>query len=427
MGIRGLDPVSTGATVFYESTNGCRIGGEEKNMDHIATNIEFQMSLLLFVSLAGYLLASRIGQPAVVGIILVGLVVGPSVLSWITYTDFIRSLAHLGAAVLLFVVGLEFKLKDLVNPRYIVIGAAGVVVPFVGGYWVCRLFDLNVQASLFIGVAITATSIAITADALREMGRLDTAAAKAIIGAAVVDDVLAFLALSVVQQSVRGSFSFGVMILVFLEAIAFLAVGAAVGKRLLTPLMIRVDCTVMATKYPELAFIFAMMVAFFYAMVAELIGLSAIVGAFIAGVSLEGANLNCSKDFKEGAEYLRIIFAAIFFVSLGILVDFKQIELQTLWFILSLTFVGIISKVLGCGVPAKLHGMNWKDSIAVGVGMTPRGEVAMIVALLGLDRGIINQPLYAAVIAMSLLTTIFPPLIIKNWVYGTSVTAEKGG
>ena len=92
MGIRGLDPVSTGATVFYESTNGCRIGGEEKNMDHIATNIEFQMSLLLFVSLAGYLLASRIGQPAVVGIILVGLVVGPSVLNWITYTDFISRL-----------------------------------------------------------------------------------------------------------------------------------------------------------------------------------------------------------------------------------------------------------------------------------------------------------------------------------------------
>ena len=143
-------------------------------------------------------------------------------------------------------------------------------------------------------------------------------------------------------------------------------------------------------------------------------------------MSLEGANLNCSKDFKEGAEYLRIIFGAIFFVSLGILVDFKQIELQTLWFLLSLTFVGIISKVLGCGVPAKLHDMNWKDSIAVGVGMTPRGEVAMIVALLGLDRGIINQPLYAAVIAMSLLTTIFPPLIIKNWVYGKSVTAEEG-
>jgi Kef-type K+ transport system membrane component KefB len=394
-------------------------------MDHFATGIEFQMSLLLFVSLAGYLLASRIGQPAVVGILLVGLLVGPSVLNWITYTDFVRSIAHLGASVLLFVVGLEFNLKDLLNPKYLVIGAAGVLVPFAGGYWICRIFDLEINASLFISVAITATSIAITADALREMGRLRTAAARAIIGAAVVDDVLALLALSVVQQTVRGGLSLGTTTLVFLEAIAFLTLGAAVGKRFLTPLMRRVDCTPTASRYPEVAFIFAMMVAFFYAMVAELIGLSAIVGAFIAGVSLEGANLKCSKDFKEGAEYLRIIFASIFFVSLGILVDIKQIELQTLWFLLSLTFVGVISKVLGCGIPAKLHGMNWKDSSAVGFGMTPRGEVAMIVALLGLDRGIINQPLYSAVIAMSLLTTIFPPFIIRNWVYGKSDKVEE--
>jgi Kef-type K+ transport system membrane component KefB len=395
-------------------------------MDHIATSIEFQMSLLLFVSLAGYLLASRIGQPAVVGIILVGLLVGPSALNFITYTDFIRSIAHLGAAILLFVVGLEFSIKDLSHPKYLVIGTLGVIVPFAGGYWICRIFELEVNAALFISVAITATSIAITADALREMGRLQTAAAKAIIGAAVVDDVLALLALSVVQQTVRGGLSIGTTTLVFLEAIAFLALGAAVGKRLLTPLMNRVDCTLTASKYPEVAFIFAMMVAFFYAMVAELIGLSAIVGAFIAGVSLEGANLKCSKDFKEGAEYLRIIFASIFFVSLGILVDFKQIELETLWFLLALTCVGIISKVLGCGIPAKLHGMNWKDSTAVGFGMTPRGEVAMIVALLGLDRGIINQPLYAAVIAMSLLTTVFPPLIIRNWVYGKSDKVQEG-
>jgi Kef-type K+ transport system membrane component KefB len=393
----------------------------ERVMDHLVATIEFQMSLLLFVSLAGYLLASRIGQPAVVGIILVGLLVGPSVLGLITYTEFIRSIAQLGAVVLLFVIGLEFNIKDLANLKYFVIGAAGVVVPFLGGYWVCRMFDLETPASLFIGVAVTATSVAITADALREMGRLQTAAAKAIIGASVVDDVLALLALSVVQQTVQGDLSAGTTILVFLEAVAFLALGAAVGKRLLTPLMNRVDCTSMATKYPEVAFIFAMMVAFFYAMVAELIGLSAIVGSFIAGVSLEGANLRCSKDFREGAEYLRIIFAAIFFVSLGILVDFNEIGLQVLWFLLALTFMGILTKTLGCGLPAKLVGMNWRDSTAVGIGMTPRGEVAMIVALLGLDRSIISQPLYAAVVAMSLLTTIFPPLIIRNWVYGKSI------
>jgi Kef-type K+ transport system membrane component KefB len=389
-------------------------------MDHIATGIEFQMSLLLFVSLAGYLLASRIGQPAVVGIILVGLVVGPSVLNWITYTDFVRSIAHLGAAVLLFVVGLEFNLKDLLNPKYFVIGAAGVVIPFVGGYWVCRVFDLEVTASLFIGVAITATSIAITADALREMGRLRTAAARAIIGAAVVDDVLALLALSVVQQMAKGSFSASKTILVFGQAVVFLGVGAYIGRRLLNPVIGRIDCAVMTEKYPEVAFIFSMMVAFFYATVAELIGLSAIVGSFIAGVSLEGADLRCSKDYKEGAEYLRIIFGAIFFVSLGILVDFKAVRPEILWFLLALTLVGIFTKVLGCGLPAKLLGMNWRDSSAVGLGMTPRGEVAMIVALIGLDRNVIDQSLYTAVITMSLITTIFPPLIIRNWVYGKS-------
>jgi Kef-type K+ transport system membrane component KefB len=387
-------------------------------MEHLVTTIEFQMSLLLFVSLAGYLLASRIGQPAVVGIILVGLLIGPSVLGLITYTDFISSIARLGAVVLLFVIGLEFNIKDLANLKYFVIGATGVVIPFAAGYWVCRMFGLESSASLFIGVAFTATSVAITADSLREMGRLQTEAAKAIIGAAVADDVLALLALSVVQQTVKGGFSAGTTILVFLEAIAFLALGAAAGKRLLTPLLNRVDCTTMATKYPEVAFIFAMMVAFFYAVVAELIGLSGIVGSFIAGVSLEGANLRCSKDFKEGAEYLRIIFAAVFFVSLGILVDFQAMRPDILWFVLALTVLGIITKVVGCGLPAKFLGMNWLDSTAVGFGMTPRGEVAMIVALIGLDQGIIIQPLYTAVVTMSLITTIIPPVVIENWVYG---------
>ncbi len=378
-------------------------------MEHLATTIEFQMSLLLFVSLAGYLLASRIGQPAVVGIILVGLVVGPSALALITYTDFIRSIAHLGAVVLLFVIGLEFNLKDLANLKYFVIGAAGVVVPLAGGYWVCRAFDLELSASLFIGVAVTATSIAITADSLREMGKLHTDAAKAIIGAAVADDVLALLALSVVQQSARGVLSVSATGIIFLEAVAFLVIGALVGRFILNRFMRRLDCTWMALKYPEVDFIFSMMVAFFYAMVAEAIGLSAIVGSFVAGVSLEGAHLRCSKDFKEGAEYLRIIFASIFFVSLGVLVDFKAMELNILWFLLALTLMGILTKVLGCGISAKLMGLTSKDSMVIGFGMTPRGEVAMIVALIGLDRGIITQPLYAALVAMSLITTIIPP------------------
>jgi Kef-type K+ transport system membrane component KefB len=398
-------------------------------MDHIVTTIEFQMSLLLFVSLAGYLLASRIGQPAVVGIILVGLIVGPSVLGLIDYTDFISGIAHLGAVVLLFVIGLEFNIRDLANLKYFVIGTAGVVIPFFAGYWVCRIFGLDTPASLFIGVAITATSVAITADSLREMGRLQTEAARAIIGAAVADDVLALLALSVVQQTAKGAFSLGATAIVFVEAFVFLVVGAVVGRLLFNRVMSRLDCTSMSKKYPEVDFIFAMMVAFFYAMVAEEIGLSAIVGSFVAGVSLEGTRLRCSRDFKEGADYLRIIFASVFFVSLGILVDFQAMRLNILWLLLVLTAVAIVTKAVGCGLPAKLLGMNWRDSAAVGFGMTPRGEVAMIVALIGLDRDIIQQPVYSTVVGMSLLTTIFPPVVIKNWVYGRSMGSterEKG-
>ena len=130
-------------------------------MQEITATIEFQMSLLLFVSLAGYLLASRIGQPAVVGIILVGLAIGPSAMGLITYTDFIRSIAHLGAVVLLFVIGLEFELEDLASLQYGLIGLFGVLVPLAGGYWLSGLFAYDTETALFIGVALTATSIII--------------------------------------------------------------------------------------------------------------------------------------------------------------------------------------------------------------------------------------------------------------------------
>jgi Kef-type K+ transport system membrane component KefB len=354
-------------------------------MHHILASIEFQMTLLLFVALGGYVLATRIGQPAVVGIILVGLAIGPSTLGLITYTDFVASIAHLGAIILLFVVGLEFELEDLANVKYAILGALGVLVPLAAGYWTCRAFGYDLQRSLFVAVALTATSIAITADTLREMGRLQTPAAKAIIGAAVVDDVLALLALGVVRQTAQGEMSLSKTGLVFLGAAVFLAAGAWLGIKLLSPLVARLDRTEMAKKYPEVVFIFAMMLAFLYALVAELIGLSAIVGSFLAGVALSGARQKFGKDYREGAEYLRAIFASVFFVSLGVLVNLKSLSWQLVWFLLALTLVGMISKLVGCGLPARLLGLGNRDAIAVGMGMVPRGEVAMIVALIGLD------------------------------------------
>jgi Kef-type K+ transport system membrane component KefB len=152
-------------------------------------------------------------------------------------------------------------------------------------------------------------------------------------------------------------------------------------------------------------------------MCAEVIGLSAIVGAFIAGVSFVGVNLKRSKNVKEGAEYLQMIFAAVFFVSLGVLADVHQVTLPILGFLIALTVVAIVTKVVGCAIPGKLTGLCTKDSLILGFGMSPRGEVAMIVALIGLQSGVIGQDVYVVIILMSLLTTLITPIIYRNWFY----------
>ena len=385
----------------------------------LTQTIEFQMSLLLFVALAGYLLASRIAQPAVVGEILVGLIIGPSVLGWITYTDFVSSVAHLGAIILLFVTGLEFKLHEIASPKYAVIALFGVLLPWAGGFLSAELFGFESHKAALIGVAFAATSIAITADTLREMGKLQTEAARAIIGAAVIDDILALLALSVTQQMAAGELSSLSVGITLLKAVIFLAAGAWAGRKIMMPLIHRIDDSEFARRYPEFVFVLAMMLAFFYAMIAELMGLSAIVGAFVAGVAMEGVNLRHSRHFKEGAEYLRVIFGAIFFVSLGVLADINAFTGEVLMATLVFTVVAIVTKLVGCGVPARLMGMSTRDSLVIGFGMAPRGEVAMIVALLALNQGVIGQAGYVTLVIMSLLTTLVVPLVLRNWLYRT--------
>ena len=386
-------------------------------IDGLASSIEFQMSLLLFVALAGYILASRINQSVVIAEILFGIIIGPSLLGLITYTDFVRSVASLGAIILLFVVGLEFKLKDIFNIKYGIIALVGVIVPWVSGFYLAKIFGYGFGSAIFVGTALTATSIAITAHVLKEMGKLKTEAAKAIIGAAVIDDVLGLLALSFSEQLVSGAFSAESIIFIFAKALFFLILGAYIGSKFLSRLLEKVDKTEIAKKFPEIVFIYAMMIAFFYAMMAELIGLSGIVGAFIAGVSLESVIIKHGKDYREGAEYLHIIFASIFFVSLGIIINIRALTPSVILFMAALTIVAILTKFIGCYIPAKLQGMPHKESMIIGFGMSPRGEVAMIVALIGLNQKIIGQEIYVSIVLMSLLTTILTPIVLKNWMY----------
>ena len=335
-------------------------------MEDITSTVEFQMSLLLFVALGGYLLATRIHQSAVIGEILVGLIVGPSVLGLITYTDFVQSLAGLGAIILLFVIGFEFELSDITNWRYGVIALIGVIIPWIGGYATSLFFNMDFYTAIFIGTALTATSIAITANVLREMGKLHQPFAKAIIGAAVIDDILSLIVLSICKDlGSTGELVPMAVLLTVIKSIGFVVIAAVVGIKVIPPLISKMDTTKLARQFPEFVFIFAMMVAFFYAV-----------------------SLKHSLDIKLGAEYLYIIFAAIFFVSLGIIVDLQYLfeKPEMLWFIIALIVVAIITKVIGCGLPARILGMNTRDSLIIGFGMAPRGEVAMIVGLIALTH-----------------------------------------
>jgi len=386
-------------------------------MSAIFSSVAFEMSVLLFVALAGYLIMSRINQSAIIGEIILGILIGPSVFGLIGYTDFVRGIAELGAIILLFVIGLEFKVTEIFKTKYAIIALVGVIVPFIGGYFTAKIFNFDFQSALFVGTALTATSIAITANLMREMGKLQTEAAKAIIGAAVIDDILGLLVLSFSSQVIGGSISALSILFIVVKSTIFIVAGIVVGKYYLSRLIMKFDKTELSRKYRELTFIIAMAIAFLYALIAELIGLSAIVGAFLAGVALEGIIIRQGKNYREGAEYLGIIFGAIFFVSLGVLVDLSVINLQVIVFMLVLTIVAIATKFIGCYIPARLQGMSTEDSKIVGFGMSPRGEVAMIIALLGLNLGYFKQDIYVSLVLMALLTTIITPIIIRNWLY----------
>jgi Kef-type K+ transport system membrane component KefB len=375
--------------------------------------IELQMSVLLFVAMAGYLISSRLGWSVVIGEILVGILVGPSFLGLVTYTDFVRELATMGSIFLLFVIGLETRFREVYTFKSGVIALVGVIIPWIGGFLLAYDLGYSFMTAFVIGVALTATSIAITVHVLREMGKLNTPAANAIIGAAVIDDVLGLFALSITARMSAGAFSAIALLPTIAGAVIFLLAGAYIGMKGVAPLMWRLNKWSEKHGVGQVTFITAVAIAFAYSVVAELIGLSAIVGAFLAGMSLENLRI---KSYREGSAYLEIIFAAIFFISLGVLVNLRAVPnlAGVSFFVVALTGVAVLTKLLGCYLPAKLLGFSGQDSAIIGFGMVPRGEIAMIVALTGFTSGLIDQSVYSALLLMSLLTTIATPLAIKK-------------
>lgn len=374
---------------------------------------DIQMFLILSIALLGYLVSARFGQSAMLGEILAGFLIGPSILGLITYTSFVSSLAHVGAIVLLFAIGLEFKLHEIFNVKHGFIALIGILVPWICGYFFAQWFSLSFSVSIFIGTALTATSIAITAGVLREMNKLHTSVAKVIIGAAVIDDILGLLALTISNGVIAGNLSTPHIVLILIKVLVFLCVGGIVGSTVLRRLILHIDKKLHAAQYHETAFIMAIMIAFLYASIAEVLGISGIVGAFLAGASLGKIDIEKHKKYDAGAEYLVTIFGAVFFVSLGILADIHALSMNMLYFTLLLTLLAFATKIIGCGIASLGVGISTKESLAIGIGMIPRGEVAMIVALIGLQQKILSQNLYVSIIIMSMLTTIVTPLLLK--------------
>ena len=384
----------------------------------------FQLALLLALAMGSSMLFRRLGFSKVVGQITLGIIIGPSLLGLVVVEegdagDLVTLFAPFGAIIMLFMIGLECDIKEIYTRKNILIAIGGITLPWIAGYAIAWYMlpepsepsmDRFAQ-SIFVGTALVATSVAITAGVLREMGIIGTSVAKTILGAAVVDDVLGMVVLAITAGVATGSgLEVGDLFIIVLAAVLFVGLGSYIGMRFVVRVIARVERWGMARGMKESGFLLALSFAFVYAFMSELIGISAIVGAFIAGTSFSACEYR--KQFMEGIVFLEWVFAPIFFLSLGILVDIN-IPAELWFFAIALAAVAMISKLLGGGIPAWLTGMSRRDSVSVGLGMAARLEVAMIIALYGLTADIIDTQIYSAIIIMGVISVLVAPTLLR--------------
>ncbi len=356
----------------------------------------------------------RIKQPSVIGEILAGMLLGPYIFGLIhpsqaeTFHVY-KVLAEIGVIILLFTTGLHIRVDDLlrVGRTSFMVAVLGVIFPFFFGYLFTLTAEHNTIEAMFIGAAMVATSVGITARVFADLGILDSQVAKVILGAAVIDDILGLLVLAVVTGLGKGNISYVKITLVTLEAAGFIFFLIIIGKRLIY----KVAPTFNFVKTRNGPFVLAVLFCLGLSAVASYIDLAAIVGAFMAGMVL--AELNIEFKLSSRFESLYDFLVPFFFVVMGIQVDLSVfIKFNLLGAALILTLFAILGKLLGCGLGA--FGLGWKEASVVGVGMVPRGEVGMIVASIGLGMGAISSNLYSIVIFMVIVTTLLtPPILAK--------------
>lgn len=391
----------------------------------------FDLALILLSTKVLGLFSQRFRLPHVVGALIAGLLLGPAVLGIIQETDFLKTTASLGVIVLMFTSGMETDIQELKKSgkAAFVIALIGVLLPLAGGFAVGCYFNnpellVNNSAgpegslflqNIFLGIILTATSVSITVETLRELGKLRSPAGSAILGAAIIDDVLGIIALTIVtsfsDESVNVAWVLIKIVLFFVFALA-----AGVGfSRFYRWWTCKTDEN--RTQHVIVAFAFCLLFSF----VAEVIfGVADITGAFVAGLVLSNTSSEKRSQYlASNFETISFLYLSpVFFASIGLQVELTGMNTHILLFAVALTIVAILSKILGCGLGAKLCRYTNQESLQIGVGMISRGEVALIVATKGADLGLISKELFGPVIVVVVVTTIITPILLKLVFHG---------
>lgn len=378
----------------------------------------FDLAVILLATKLFGLLTRKVKMPQVVGALVAGLLLGPAVFDILHKTEFINQMAELGVIVLMFSAGLETDIKELkkTGKASFVIALIGVIVPLLGGYFVAALFNKGQEAlsspvfmqNIFIGIILTATSVSITVETLKELGKLSTKAGNAILGAALIDDILGIVALTLITSMADASVSVG---LVLIKIVLFFVVAAVVG----VVVSIAFNYWVARAnkdmrRFTIVAFVICLAMAY---VAEEFFSVADITGAFIAGLII--SNSQRTKYIATKFETVSfMLLSPIFFASIGIKVVLKDgMSSNLIIMTVVLLIVAILTKIVGCGLGAKMCGFSNKESVQIGTGMISRGEVALIVASKGQAAGLMGTAFFGPVVVVVVVTTIITPILLK--------------
>ncbi|MBW7453918.1 cation:proton antiporter [Paenibacillus sepulcri] len=363
--------------------------------------------IILSTKVAGDL-SVRLGQPAVLGKLLAGIVLGPAVLGWVHADEFISHFSEIGVLLLMFIAGLETDLDQLRKnwKASFAVAVGGIILPFIGGYGVAAAMGLSNTHSLFLGMLLCATSVSISVQTLKEMNQLNSREGTTILGAAVVDDVIVVVLLAV-MMSLLGTADDSSLAFMFTKKLLFFVIVLFAGW-FIVPLFMRF---LAPFRVSEAVMSAALVICFGFSYFAELMGVAGIIGAFAAGIAVSQTKFRHAVEAKvEPIAYT--LFVPVFFVSIGLNITFAGLGGQII-FILVVTVVAALTKLAGGGLGARITGFNTRSSLAIGTGMISRGEVALIIAAAGLESGLLLPEYFTSVVMVVILTTLITPPLLK--------------